>query len=70
LGDIFREAGTKPDPVPGNQLVFLAGVKKLHAIYTGTALVNACVHRSYGLTNMNIFVKMFDDKLVIEIPGA
>jgi ATP-dependent DNA helicase RecG len=34
------------------------------------ALVNACVHRSYGLRNMNIFVKMFDDKLVIESPGG
>jgi len=34
------------------------------------ALVNACIHRSYGLRNMNIFVKMFDDKLVIESPGG
>jgi ATP-dependent DNA helicase RecG len=34
------------------------------------ALVNACVHRSYGLRNMNIFVKMFDDRLVIESPGG
>lgn len=34
------------------------------------ALVNACVHRSYGLKNMNVFVKMFDDKLVIESPGG
>jgi ATP-dependent DNA helicase RecG len=34
------------------------------------ALVNACVHRSYGLRNMHIFVKMFDDKLVIESPGG
>ena len=25
------------------------------------ALVNALVHRSYGMKNMNIFVKMFDD---------
>ena len=33
------------------------------------ALINACVHRSYGLRNMNIFVKMFDDRLVIESPG-
>ncbi len=33
------------------------------------AVVNACVHRSYGLRNMNIFVKMFDDRLVIESPG-
>jgi ATP-dependent DNA helicase RecG len=34
------------------------------------ALVNACVHRQYGLRNMNIFVKMFDDRLVIESPGG
>jgi ATP-dependent DNA helicase RecG len=34
------------------------------------AIVNACVHRSYGLRNMNIFIKMFDDRLVIESPGA
>jgi len=34
------------------------------------ALVNACVHRSYNLKNMNIFVKMFDDRLVIESPGG
>ena len=34
------------------------------------AVVNACVHRSYGLKNMNVFVKMFDDKLVIESPGG
>lgn len=33
------------------------------------AIVNACAHRSYGLKNMNIFVKMFDDRLVIESPG-
>ncbi|GGA83448.1 ATP-dependent DNA helicase RecG [Arenimonas soli] len=36
------------------------------------AVVNACVHRSYGdgMKNMNIFVKMFDDRLVVESPGA
>jgi ATP-dependent DNA helicase RecG len=34
------------------------------------AIVNACVHRSYGLKNMNIFIKMFDDKLVVESPGG
>lgn len=33
------------------------------------AIVNACVHRSYGLKNMNIFIKMFDDKVIIESPG-
>ncbi|MCY2988711.1 MAG: putative DNA binding domain-containing protein [Planctomycetota bacterium] len=36
------------------------------------AIVNACVHRSYGngLRNMMIFVKMFDDRLEIESPGG
>ena len=34
------------------------------------ALVNACVHRSYILRNMNIFIRMFDDRLVIESPGG
>jgi ATP-dependent DNA helicase RecG len=35
------------------------------------AIVNACVHRSYGngLRNTPTFVKMFDDRLVIESPG-
>jgi ATP-dependent DNA helicase RecG len=34
------------------------------------ALVNACVHRSYGLKTRPVFVKMFDDRLVIESPGG
>ena len=34
------------------------------------AIVNACVHRSYVLKNMVIFIKIFDDKLVIESPGG
>lgn len=34
------------------------------------ALVNAVVHRSYNLKQMNIFVKMFEDKIVVESPGA
>ena len=36
------------------------------------AVVNACGHRSYGngLKNMTIFVKMFDDHLVVESPGG
>jgi len=33
------------------------------------AIVNACVHRSYSLRNMNIFIRMFDDRLEIESPG-
>ena len=34
------------------------------------ALVNACVHRSYSLRTMNVFVKMFDDRLEVESPGG
>jgi ATP-dependent DNA helicase RecG len=35
------------------------------------AVVNACVHRSYGVVrNMNVFVRMFDDRLEIESPGG
>lgn len=34
------------------------------------AIVNALVHRSYNLKNMNIFVKMFEDKMVVESPGG
>jgi ATP-dependent DNA helicase RecG len=35
------------------------------------AIVNACVHSSYGdgLRNTPIFVKMFDNRLVVESPG-
>ena len=32
--------------------------------------MNAVVHRSYNLKNMNIFVKLFEDRLVVESPGA
>ena len=28
------------------------------------------MHRSYNLKNMNIFVKLFEDKMVIESPGS
>jgi ATP-dependent DNA helicase RecG len=34
------------------------------------AIINACVHRSYNLKNMNIFVKIFENKMVIESPGS
>jgi ATP-dependent DNA helicase RecG len=34
------------------------------------AIVNACVHRSYNLRNMHVFVKMFDNRLMIESPGG
>ena len=33
------------------------------------AIVNAVVHRSYNLKNMNIFIKMFEDRVVVESPG-
>jgi ATP-dependent DNA helicase RecG len=34
------------------------------------AIVNACVHRSYNLKTMHVVIKMFDDRLEIESPGA
>ena len=34
------------------------------------AVTNACVHRSYNLKHMNIFVKMFANKMVVESPGG
>jgi ATP-dependent DNA helicase RecG len=34
------------------------------------ALVNACVHRSYGMRNMHTTVEMFYDRMLIESPGA
>jgi ATP-dependent DNA helicase RecG len=34
------------------------------------AVVNACVHRSYSLKTMNVFIKMFDDRLEVESPGG
>jgi len=34
------------------------------------AIVNACVHRSYGLRNVPIFVRMFADRLEITSPGS
>jgi ATP-dependent DNA helicase RecG len=34
------------------------------------AVVNAAVHRSYNLRQMNIFVKMFEDKIIVESPGS
>lgn len=34
------------------------------------AIINALVHRSYGLKNMHIQVKMFDDRLEVISPGG
>ena len=34
------------------------------------AIVNACVHRSYGMRNMHTTIEMFYDRMVIESPGA
>ena len=33
-------------------------------------IVNACVHRSYHTRTMPVFVKMFDDRLVVQSPDA
>jgi len=32
--------------------------------------VNACVHRSYNIRNAPVFVRMFDDRIEVEIPGG
>ena len=34
------------------------------------ALVNAVAHRSYNLKTQNIFVKIFDDRFIVESPGG
>jgi ATP-dependent DNA helicase RecG len=34
------------------------------------ALVNAVVHRSYGLKNIEVTVRMFDDRFIVESPGG
>ena len=34
------------------------------------AIVNAVAHRSYNLRTQNIFVKIFDDRFVVESPGG
>jgi ATP-dependent DNA helicase RecG len=34
------------------------------------AIVNACVHRSYNLKTMHIFVKIFDDRIEVVSPGG
>jgi ATP-dependent DNA helicase RecG len=33
-------------------------------------VVNACVHRSYNVRNAPVFIKMFDDHMVVESPGG
>ena len=33
-------------------------------------IVNAIVHRSYGLKNAEVTVRMFDDRLIVESPGG
>lgn len=33
-------------------------------------IVNACAHRSYNIRNAPVFVKLFDDHMVVESPGG
>lgn len=33
-------------------------------------LVNACVHRSYTMRNIPIFIRLFEDRIVFESPGG
>ena len=80
--DVFI-TGTVPDIIEAAAMVIDQQVREFSYLQDGKfirvpeyppdawyeALVNACVHRSYDLKNMNIFIKMFDDRLVIESPG-
>lgn len=34
------------------------------------SIVNACAHRSYHLNNMTTFIKIFDNRFVVESPGG
>lgn len=82
--DIWIE-GRVPDLITGIESVLDSQLRTFSRLgtdgkfYTATeypkpawyeAVVNACVHRSYGMRSMCVFVKMFDNKLVIESPGA
>jgi ATP-dependent DNA helicase RecG len=83
--DIWIDSGPLPKLIVEAEKVMDAQVREFNRLgtdgifYTAPeypklawyeAIVNACAHRSYGLKNMNIFIKMFDDRLVIESPGS
>lgn len=84
--DIWIDIGSIPHQIKEAERILdsqlrtftrLGSDNKFHTTpeYTKTAwyeaLVNACVHRSYSLRNMNIFIKIkFDDRIEIESPGG
>lgn len=67
------------ESVLDGQLREFSSLGKDHKFYTAPEypkpawyelVVNACVHRSYASRNMNIFVKMFADRLEVVSPGG
>jgi ATP-dependent DNA helicase RecG len=56
--------------VPGARIRFMKFEGTEEKTGQEYSLRERCVHRSYNLRNMNIFVKMFDDRLVVESPGG
>jgi ATP-dependent DNA helicase RecG len=85
IKNLWVEEGPIPRLIQGTEAILESQLRTFEAVgadgkfYTRPeypkeawyeALVNACVHRSYGMKNMIIFVKMFDDRLVVDSPGG
>ncbi len=83
--DIFIDGGSVPKLIVETEKVLDAQIREFSRLgkdgifysvseYPKAAwyevVVNACVHRSYTQKNMVIFIKMFDDRIVIESPGG
>lgn len=72
--DIIKEASSVLDANLREFTLYRNG--KFHSVpeYPRDAwyemVVNACVHRSYHSRTMPVFIKMFDDRLVVESPGS
>ena len=85
IKDIIVDQGSVPKQIVAFEKVMDAQIREFSRLgkdgifYTAPeypkqawyeVIVNACVHRSYSQKTMNIFVKMFDDRLVIESAGG
>ncbi|WP_082659265.1 ATP-binding protein [Aureimonas sp. AU40] len=72
--DIIKQAATTIDASLRDFTEFKAGKFTTVPEYPRDAwyelLVNACVHRSYHARTQPIFIKIFDDHLIIENPGS
>ena len=83
--DLWIDAGSVPRLIVAVEKVLEAQIREFSSLgsdgifYTAPeypkeawyeVVVNACVHRSYSQRNMSIFIKMFDNRLVIESPGG